>query len=84
VLQHGGANHTLLALLHAAEPGVQACFQAFNPTHSEEYRRVVADWVAALLVSLKHVVDNMEGLKRVHGRGNSSSSSAGRSTGMND
>ncbi|KAF8060049.1 Carboxypeptidase B [Scenedesmus sp. PABB004] len=54
----GAAADPLLSLLRVASPSDRACFAAFNPASEAEYRRVVADWLAAFLVVLRHVADS--------------------------
>jgi hypothetical protein len=55
----------ILALLTSASPPQRNCFTAFNPVSEAEYRRVVADWLAASLIMMKHMVDGQEGQQMI-------------------
>jgi hypothetical protein len=56
---------TILALLTSATPPQRNCFTAFNPVNEAEYRRVVADWLAASLIMMKHMMDGKEGQQMI-------------------
>ena len=34
---------------------LKRCFEIFNPLDESEYRKVVGDWLAAFLITLRHV-----------------------------
>lgn len=49
---------SILSVVEAATSDKQSCFDAFNPRHELVYRRVVADWVAAFLLMLRHMAES--------------------------
>jgi len=51
----------LLAVVSSAQAHLRQCFDAFNPASEGEYRRVVADWLAASLIMMKHMVEGPAG-----------------------
>ena len=61
----GQEQDAILSMVTAAAPHQRSCFDAFNPVTEPEYRRVVADWLAASLIMMKHMVAGEEGQKMI-------------------
>lgn len=61
----GSGRDAIMTTVEAADPMGQSCFKAFNPETEAEYRRVVADWLAASLIMLKHMAEGKEGQRMV-------------------
>jgi hypothetical protein len=63
----GGAveGDAILSMVAAAQLHQRGCFDAFNPTDEAEYRRVIADWLAASVIMMKHMMQGEEGQKMI-------------------
>jgi hypothetical protein len=54
------AEDEVLRVYSAASRRDQGCFELFNPVGEAEYRDVVGRWVAALLLTLRHLADHQQ------------------------
>jgi hypothetical protein len=52
-------------MVAAAQLHQRGCFDAFNPTDEAEYRRVAAEWLAASVIMMKHMLEGEEGQKMI-------------------
>eukprot|EP00879_Flechtneria_rotunda_P014330 GHRR01014970.1.p1 GENE.GHRR01014970.1~~GHRR01014970.1.p1 ORF type:complete len:592 (+),score=216.05 GHRR01014970.1:1670-3445(+) len=77
----GSEEDFILNLVSVARPDQQSCFSLFNPTNEAVYRRVVADWLAAFLVMLRHMSDS-EAMQQMVGGIATAATTAAQSRGM--